>query len=353
MRYFFQSLWKSPLATASLATLVVLYLLMAFAEFLAPYDHQRLFRDHAFYPANLVWSSETLGFGPQVQTFALVDPLTFRYSRIRGAFHPIEWFPEVPTYHLWGLVPLNRKLFGSREEPVFLMGADGMGRDIFSRILIGSRISLSVGFFASFISLFLALTLGGLAGYYGGWFDGLMMRLSEFLILIPGLYLLLFLRSLVSRDLDPGQSYTLITLVLSFLGWPGTARMIRGLVHSIKSEDFVLDAKLSGMPPTVILWKLIIPQMSSLLIVSFTLGIPGFILSETVLSYLGLGIADPAVSWGSMISRDLTSLNALQRHPWLFWPGTFLIVTSLAFTFLGEWLRDWLDPWHTLSRRIE
>ncbi len=353
MKRFWDNLRKSPLAMGSLLVLVVLYLLMLFAEFLAPYDHNRLFREHVYSPPNLIWHSSKLGFGPQVQRHALVEPLTFRYSRVRGEQYPIVWFPKVEPYRIWGLIPVDRKLFGSEAEPVFLMGADGLGRDVFSRILAGSRISLSVGFFASFISLFFALSLGGLAGYHGGFIDGLVMRISEFLILIPGLYLLLFLRSLISRDLDPGQSYVLITLVLSLLGWPGTARMIRGLVHSIKHEDFVLDARLSGMPVFVILWKLIIPQMSSLLIVSFTLGIPGFILSETVLSYLGLGIADPAVSWGSMISRDLTSLRVLQQHPWLFWPGLFLIVTSLAFTFLGEWLRDWLDPWHTLSRSLE
>jgi peptide/nickel transport system permease protein len=353
MTHFWKSLKQSPIAFSSFVILVIIYVLMLFAEFLAPYEHTRLFRDHVLHPPNLIWSSEKLGFGPQVQRFGLVDPLEWKYSRIRGEQYPLIFFPKVEPYQILGLITVDRKLFGSVGEPVFLFGTDSLGRDIFSRILIGSRISLSVGFIASFISLFIALTLGGLAGYRGGFFDGLIMRLSEFLILIPGLYLLLFLRSLISRDLDPGQSYVLITLVLSFLGWPGTARMIRGLVHSIKNEEFVLDAQLSGMPSFLILWKLIIPQMSSLLIVSFALGIPGFILSETILSYLGLGIADPAVSWGSMISRDLTSLKALQNHLWLFWPGFFLIIVSLAFTFLGEWLRDYLDPWHTLSRRLE
>lgn len=350
MRRFFQELSKSPVALVSFWILAGLYFLMVFADFLAPYEHTRLFREHVYCPPNLVWYSDSLGFGPQVQRHALTDPVRWRYARVRGEFSPLVWFPEVPEYRLWGLIPLRHKLFGSAGEPVFLMGADSLGRDIFSRILIGSRISLTVGLVASLISLVIALVLGGLAGYHGGWLDSVMMRLCEFLILLPGLYLLLFLRSLVSRDMDPGQSYVLITLVLSLLGWPGTARMIRGLVHSIKTEDFVLEARLSGMPSLVILRRLIIPQMSGLLIVSFTLGIPGFILSETVLSYLGLGIADPAVSWGSMISRDLTSPTVLRDHFWLFWPGILLIVASVAFTFLGEWLRDWLDPWHTLDR---
>ncbi len=352
MKLFWSSLRRSPVAFLSFLILAFLYFLLISADFLAPYEANQLFSKHVFLPPNLSWSSEKLGFGPQVQKQALSDPLTWNYVRVRGTQELLVWFPEVPEYRLWGVIPMRHKLFGSSgSEPIFLMGGDGLGRDIFSRILLGSRISLTVGFFASFISLGIALTLGGLAGYFGGILDSLMMRLSEFLILIPGLYLILFLRSVISRDLDSGQSYILITLVLSFVGWPGTARMIRGMVHSIKAEEFVLEAKLSGVPVLAILWKLIIPQMSSLLIVSFALGVPGFILSETVLSYLGLGIADPSVSWGSMISRDLTTLSNLQRHPWILWPGFFLIVTSIAFTFLGEWLRDWLDPWHTLGRR--
>lgn len=353
MKRFWTALRASPPAFISFIVLAVFYFLMLSADFLAPYQANQLFEKQVFLPANLSWYSQKLGFGPQVQKQALRDPLTWKYVLIKDTQEPIVWFPEVPEYRLWGVIPLRNKLFGTAgEEPVFLMGGDGLGRDIFSRILLGSRISLTVGFLASFISLAIALTLGGLAGYFGGWIDSVVMRFSEFLILIPGLYLILFLRSIISRDLDPGQSYILITLVLSFVGWPGTARMIRGMVHSIKAEEFVLEAKLSGVPVFAILWKLIIPQMSSILIVSFALGVPGFILSETVLSYLGLGIADPSVSWGSMISRDFTTIGNLQRHPWILWPGFFLVAASIAFTFLGEWLRDWLDPYHSLGRRL-
>ena len=234
---------------------------------------------------------------------------------------------------------------------MFLLGTDNLGRDIFSRLLYGSRISLTIGFVAVAVSLFIALFLGGLAGYFGGLWDWMVMRLAEFIILIPGLYLILFLRSILSTNLNSGQSYAIITLILSAVGWPGTARMIRGMVHAIKRNDFVANAELESMPARAILFRHIIPQMASILIISVTLGIPGFILGETALSYLGLGIVDPAVSWGSMISRDATTITNLVQFPWLFTPGLFLIIIALAFNFLGELLRDVADPNWRETRR--
>ena len=193
-------------------------------------------------------------------------------------------------------------------------------RDIFSRILYGSRISLTIGFIGISISLSLAIILGGLAGYYGGAVDWTIMRFAEFFILIPGLYLILFLRSILSYDWDSGQSFVVITAILSFVSWPGTARLIRGMVHSIKREDFIAAAQLQGIPALAIIVTQIVPQMASILIVSVALGIPGFILGETVLSYLGLGITDPAVSWGSMLNRNVTSLSNLRAFPWFLYP---------------------------------
>jgi peptide/nickel transport system permease protein len=192
----------------------------------------------------------------------------------------------------------------------------------------------------------LAITFGGLAGFYGGKVDWLIMRFSEFFILIPGLYLILFLRSILSRNMTSGQSYMVIVVILSFVGWPGSARLIRGLVHSIKREDFISNAILEGIPTLRIIFGQIIPQMSSILIVSIALGIPGFIMGETVLSYLGLGIVDPAVSWGSLINREISTLSNLRNFPWFLIPGLFLLITTLAFNFIGDLLRDYLDPWH-------
>lgn len=361
MKRFWRALFKRPVATIAFFVLIVLYGTMGFAEFLAPYRHTTVFRDHSYHPPNVrLWSRE-LGFRPQIQKHALVDQSTWRYVPIRGEYVPIRFFVSGPEYRMWGFIPGSLRLFGTEESydgsgrswaeggrtyPVYLMGADNLGRDLFSRILYGGRISLTIGFIGITISLTLAIILGGLAGYIGGVVDWLVMRSAEFVILVPGLYLILFLRSLLSRDLDSGQSFVLITVILSFVGWPGSARLIRGMVHSIKREDFIINAQLEGIPRLVIIFRHIIPQMASILIVSITLGIPGFILGETVLSYLGLGIVDPAVSWGSLLNREVTTLSNLRNFPWFLYPGLLLLLTTLGFNFLGDLLRDVLDPYY-------
>ena len=352
MKAFWLRVVRRPLAFGSLIALIVLYLGMTFCEFLAPYDPNHLFQDHSDQPPNLTWYSTELGFGPQVQTLALINGVTREYARVKGEYTRVKLFSPGDPAKLWGVIPLPVHLFGTdfgrdpeaKAQPVFLFGTDNLGRDVFSRILYGARISLTIGFVGVFLSLFLALLFGGLAGYYGGVWDWIIMRLCEFIILVPSLYLILFLRSVLSDHMDSGQSYMLITVILSFVGWPGTARMIRGMVHAVKRQDFVANARLESMPSLAILFRHIFPQMSSILILSVTLGVPGFILGETALSYLGLGIVDPAVSWGSMINRDATSVSNLVSFPWLFAPGVFLVIVTLAFNFIGELLRDWADP---------
>ena len=347
MRGIWRLVRRRPLAAGSLFALIALYGMMLFAEFIAPYSHTKVFRDYSYYPPNVSLYSEDLGVGPQVQERALVDQLNWKYVRIQGRHHRIRLLPPGDPYRLWGIIPLKRHLFGTAadsDEPVFLLGADHLGRDLFSRIVYGSRISLNIGFIAIAISFFLAVILGGLAGYFGGGVDWSIMRVAEFLSLIPGIYLILFLRSILTRDLDSGQSFIIITAILSLVGWPGSARLIRGLIHSIKREDYITAARLQQVPTMRIIFRHILPQLSSIIIVSVTLGIPGFILTETALSYLGLGIVDPAVSWGSLINRDITSLSNLRSFTWFLYPGVFLLITTMAFSFLGDALRDKLDP---------
>ena len=332
----------------SVILLLVLYLMMIFAEFIAPYGPTAFFPEHTSHPQNVFFHHGKF----RVQEHRVINTVNWKYVRIKDQFTAIKFFGKGEPYKLWGLIPMERRLFTTGNGyPVFLMGADTLGRDLFSRIIYGSRISLTIGFVATAISLLLAIFFGGLAGYFGGKTDWLVMRFAEFLMLIPGLYLILFLRSLLAGQMDTGQSFMMITLILSLVGWPSTARTLRGMIHSIKREEFIQNAQLEMIPSLVIIFRHIIPQIASLLIVSIALSVPGFIMTETVLSYLGLGIADPAVSWGSLIKRDISTIANLRAYPWLLTPVWFLLGVTLSFNFLGDALRDYFDPYHTVFKR--
>ncbi len=355
MKKFFQYLKTRPLGMASLILLVIVYLVMIFAEFVAPYPASRTFDRNSYHPANLQLTSS----GLVAREYRVINQSTWQYARVsdEGYSHPVKLFVKGSPYKLLGLIPTDIHLFGTEPSddgttyPVYLLGADILGRDLFSRIVYGSRISLTIGFVATAISLFLAVLLGGLSGYFGGATDWTIMRFAEFFMLIPSLYFILFLRSLLNTRMDSGTSYMLITVILALVGWPGTARTIRGMVHAIKREEFVVDADLEGIPAFVVIFRQIIPQIASLLIVSIALSVPGFIMSETTLSYLGLGINDPAVSWGSLINRDISTLSNLIRFPWLLYPVLMLLIVTLAFNFIGDVLRDFYDPYNIVFNR--
>ena len=343
MKEFFKYLRTRPIAFVSFIILCVLYVIMIFAPFAAPYKAQTSFPDKTYHPSNIRFSG-----GIKAQECRVINSVGWKYARVKGLYHKVKFFVKGEEYTFLGF-KCDRHLFGTEDGyPLFLLGADSLGRDLFSRIIYGSRISLTIGFIATAISLVLAILFGGLAGYYGGTTDWAIMRICEFFMLIPGLYMILFLRSILSSSMDSGQSYMVITVILALVGWPGSARTIRGMVHSIKREEFVLNAQLEGIPSVVIIFAHIIPQISSLLIVSTALSVPGFIMSETTLSYLGLGISDPAVSWGSLINRDISTLNNLQHYPWLLYPALLLLLVTLAFNFVGDVLRDYYDPYHNM-----
>ncbi|MCQ2591365.1 MAG: ATP-binding cassette domain-containing protein [Treponema sp.] len=350
MKKFFDFLKTRPLSLVSFIILVILYLNMIFAEFIAPYPANLSFENNTYHPANI----QITAHGVKVREYRVVNRTTWKYARVKDieTVHNFRLFKKGSSYKLLGFIPCDIHLFGSDSDyPVYLFGADHLGRDLFSRIVYGSRISLTIGFAATFISLVLAVLLGGISGYIGGTTDWAIMRFAEFFMLIPSLYFILFLRSLLNTKMDSGTSYMVITIILALVGWPGSARTIRGMVHAIKREEFIMDADLEGVPSVIVIFRHIIPQTASLLIVSTALSVPGFIMSETTLSYLGLGINDPAVSWGSLINRDISTLSNLKNFPWLLWPVLMLLLVTLAFNFIGDTLRDFFDPYSAVFKK--
>lgn len=341
-----RELRRRPLGVVALLTLTLLYAAAALAPWLAPYRASDQSLNHSFHPpTRLLWRNGRV----HVQIYENVDPAAAAWRPSPGRSFPLEWFAPGQPYRLLGLIPLERHLFlPDTDDPaarVYLLGSDGLGRDIFSRLLYGSQVSLSIGLIGIAITLTMGFLVGGLAGYFGGWVDFLAMRAVEFLLAIPGLYLLLALRSTLAPHFDSAQMYLLIVVILAFIGWAGAARVIRGLALSLRQRGFVLAAESLGQPTIKILFKHILPNLASYLLVAATLSIPSYILGEAALSFLGLGIQEPSASWGLMLSQAQNDMRVFMLgFWWLLTPGAAIVITIIAFNLLGDALRDIVDP---------
>ena len=266
------------------------------------------------------------------------------YKLDRSSKYFIKPFAKGETYKFLGIISTDRHLFGVREGGnLYLLGTDINGRDVFSRILLGGRISLTIGFLALLIVFPIGLLYGGISGYVGGAIDNIMMRFAEAIMAIPSFYLLIILAAILPAGMTSIQRFCLIVVILALVGWAGFARVIRGMVLSIKKEEFVLAEKTMGASNLRIILKHLLPQTTSYVIIAMTLSVPSYILAESGLSFLGLGIQQPDASWGNMLKEAQEFTNILYR-PWLLAPGGLIFIAVLAFNLLGDAIRDYLDP---------
>ncbi len=346
MKEIFFYIKKNKLAYLSFHILLILYFFAIFADFIAPYPYDKQHRDTPYHPPTQIHFFDEKGnfhIRPFVYGYELVDPVFKIYRINKNKKYPIYFFVKGDRHYLLGFIPTDIHLFGVKEGKIFLLGADNLGRDIFSRLLYGGRISLSIGIVGVLVSFSIGAIIGGISGYFGGKVDNILMRISEIVMSFPGFYLMLALRAVFPITLSSVQVYFLIVVILSFIGWAGLARVVRGMVLSIREQEFVIAAKSYGASSIRIITRHILPNTFSYLLIAATLAIPGYILGESALSLLGLGIQEPYASWGNMLSAA-RSISAIASYPWILSPGIAIFITILAFNIIGDALRDALDP---------
>jgi len=346
--------WKfrrHRMAVASAILVIILYLVAILAEFVAPYDPNETDTKFLFVPPRAIrfWGPKGLSLRPFVYGLTVhVDDETYRttWTEDTSVQYPIHFLVHGAPYKTWGLIKSDIHLFGLQDgrKGVFLLGTDKLGQDLLTRIVFGSRISLSIGLVGIAISLMLGISIGGVSGFYGGFVDILVQRVIEFIRSIPDIPLWMSLSAALPADLPPLTRYFGITVILSFIGWTGLARVVRGSFLALREQDFVLAATLSGASEWRVIMRHMVPSFMSYLIASTTLAIPGMILGETSLSFLGLGLRPPVVSWGVML-RDAQHLRFVAQAPWLLLPGLFVVLSVLSFNFVGDGLRDAVDPY--------
>ncbi|UTW13490.1 ABC transporter permease [Marinobacterium rhizophilum] len=361
-RYYMASQWRlvwwklkrHRLAVISGSFLALMYLIVVFAEVVAPYELEARHVDYLFAPPQDVhWFDEGEFRGPFVYGIDVtldMENLQWVYQEDRTRVNPIRFFCSGSDYagadyKFWGLFDGSFHLVcPSPDSPMFLLGTDRMGRDMLSRIVYGARISLTLGLIGIAISFFLGITIGGVAGYYGGIVDNIVQRTIEVIRSFPMLPLLMALSAVLPVTWPPTLIFLGITVLLALLDWPGLARAVRSKLLALREEDFCVAAQLMGAKPGRVIMKHLMPSFLSHLIASATLSIPTMILGETALSFLGLGLRPPVTSWGVLLN-EAQNINYVVLYPWLLYPVIPVILVVLAYQFLGDGLLDAADPY--------
>jgi len=356
-KYYVASQWqlmwrkfrKHKLALLGGTILAIFYSAAIFCELFSTQDIHQEHLKYIYCPPQRIHFFDEEGFHFRPFVYELrrtIDPDTWRkiYTEDKTKKYPIYFFVHGDKYKFWGLLEADVHLFGVNKGTMFLFGTDKLGRDLFSRNLHASRISLSIGLVGIALSFVLGSVLGGISGYYGGSADMIIQRAIEFLTSIPTIPFWMALSAALPPDWSPIKIYFGITIILSMVGWCGLARAVRGKLLELREEDFAMAAKIAGASDGRVITRHLLPSFLSYLIVNLTLAIPNMILGETALSFLGLGLRPPVVSWGTLL-QDAQNFRTVALHPWLLIPGLFVIITVLTFNFLGDGLRDAADPY--------
>jgi peptide/nickel transport system permease protein len=350
----FQLMWwkfkKHRLALIGVALLAIFAFIALFAEFLSPYTPGARTPNYLFGGPQVLHFIDAEGkFHLRPFTYALsaaMDPETFLLEVKEDTSEPwpVYFFVKGEPYKMWGLIESDIHLFGVEEGHLHLLGTDQLGRDILSRLFHATRTSLTIGLVGLFISFFLGLIIGGISGFFGGTVDDVIQRFIEFIRSIPTLPLWMALAAALPREWSPQRVYFTITILLGLLGWTHLARRVRGKLLSLREEDFVVAARIAGSSDARIIARHLLPSFLSYIIVDLSISFPYMILAETSLSFIGLGLRAPVISWGVLL-QDAQNIQAIALYPWLFTPVAFVIVSVMAFSFVGDGMRDAADPY--------